>query len=244
MTQKVQSRQGLDAHRAMRELQERVSKLERWNAEHFGPDVEELFKVFAARERKKPGPKPAHNGMPLTNRDHLVYFLEGYWPEIEPQCIPKPNPSALKVVLHAIKSRERKLPANQARHHWAVQHLLQFLPQVIQFLSSDRFRRDPRQIANAFAGVPNVGSWRSLKLCQAQPCNHPIGQRAIKAYIRRKHPELYGNLLADESLVNFSRAIRGHRSKDTRLAAFNPQHLHSCWQECVPDSRLAVRLHP
>jgi len=142
----------------------------------------------------------------------------------------------LRRALETIAEREGSLPASQRRHDWPALHLLKHFPELIQFLSSDRFRRDPRQVANAFAGVPSVSVWRSLKLCQADPCNNPIGSRAIRSYIRRKHPELYQRLLADYSLVNFATALKSYRSKDQKLNQFGAQYLFLCWKQCTPES--------
>jgi len=46
------------------------------------------------------------------------------------------------------------------------------------------------RLPNALAGAP-LNWWTSLKMCQAEPCDFPIGHRAIKAYIRRKHKRLF-----------------------------------------------------
>ena len=167
----------------------------------------------------------------------LVQMLEYYWPEIEPLCFPKPNAEGLRMVLASIPRQmldRYKLPAKK---------LLSLLPEVLKFLPTDRCRRDPRQIANAFAGVPAVGKWRSLRICQADPCNHPVGSRAIRAYIRRKHLELHGRLKADDSLLNFVTALRAYRSKDAKLKAFVPKYLFDSWKQCAADYR-ALGLDP
>lgn len=252
-TQEAHSRQKFDAPRSIRALNKRISKLERevevrlskieralrWDADFLLDDYDQLPSKNA---RKRPGPRPRSGAFLLSERDQLVQMLESYWPEIEPLCWPRPNLEALKKVLGCIGKGEQDRSPSMRRHLWAARHLLKHLPDAMTFLSGNRFRRDPRQIANAFAGFPSISTWRSLKLCQTKPCNDHIGPRAIKAYIRRKHPELYGNLLAEESLVNFVNAIRRYRSKDTNLAAFDPQYLLDCWQKCVPDPQLLARL--
>jgi hypothetical protein len=237
-THTARQRKHFDADRSIRELQERVARLERFIAENFGLGTEGLPEVLAAAERQKPGPKPYNSGMILSDRDRLVELLEDFWPEIEPQCLPKPQPKALGAVLRAVESREEKLRPGERRYLWATKHLLNSLPQVCEFLSGNRFRRDPRQIANAFAGFPQISTWRSLKLCQAKPCNRHMGQRTIKAYLRRKHPELFGNLLAKESMINFANSLRSYRTRDRRLAGFTAKYLLYCWAKCVPDKQL------
>ena len=181
-------------------------------------------------ERKRPGPKPAHTGMLLHDRDELIQMLEFFWPEFEPLCHPKPNETGLKRVLTAI------LPQMQGRYEFPARNLRKHLPELVKFQFGDRFRCDPRQIANAFAGAPTLSTWRSLKLCQQQPCLAPIGARAIRAYIRRKHPDLHGRLSADDSLVNFVTALRSYQTKDDRLTRLVPQYLHASWKQGMAHS--------
>jgi hypothetical protein len=230
-TQTAKSRKYFDAERSIRELQERVSKLERVVQQSVGYDLEDLG-AFPTSERKRPGPKPKHSsGMLTHNRDELVQMLELYWPEIEPLCWPMPNRQGLEELWQRIARHDEGLPPSQQRHLWAAQHLLTHLPKVIEFLAGDRFRRDPRQIANAFAGVPNIRTWRSLKLCQASPCNDAIGRRAIRAYIRRKHRKLYERLSTDHSIVNFATALRAYRTRDASIRALSAEYLLGCWDD-------------
>ena len=178
--------------------------------------------------RKRPGPKAVHIWSLLAERDHLVRMLENYWPQIEPFCIPRGNADALRKILEAIRKDAH------GRHGLAAQHLLANLEEVIKFISGDRFRNDPRQIANAFAGFPQVGIWRSLKICQASPCPEPIGHRAIRAYIRRKHSTLFQDLAADHALINFVSAFKRYRSADPKLKMYNAATLYKLWKECTP----------
>ena len=112
---------------------------------------------------------------------------------------------------------------------------MKHLPEVVKFLSSDRFRNDPRQLANAFARFPGISTWRSLKICQADPCNDLIGNRAIRAYIRRKHPTLYAELDRNHDLINFANVSNRYRSKDRNLRGYRADVLLQCWYEGVPN---------
>ncbi len=225
-TQSSPKKKKFDADSLIRSLQQRVEKLESLVAQlsvanGIGPEF------LPAVERKKPGPKPLNPGMVLHDRDELVQMLEYYWPEIEPLCCPNPNAKGLETVLASLTRQM------QGRYEFPATQMLKHLSKLLDFLSSDRFRRDPRQIANAFAGFPGIGIWRSLKICQASPCNDAIGGRAIRAYIRRKHPELLGRLSADYSLLNFATAIKSYRNKDARLGAFGTQYLYRSWGQCT-----------
>jgi hypothetical protein len=225
-TQTLPASPEFDAKRSIHTLQKRIAKLESSVADLMAARNAE-FEGLPQAEHKRPGPKPRHGGMILSDRDRLVEMLECYWPEIEPMCLPWPNREGLKRVLESIPGQAL------GRHDYFAKHLLAHLPHVLRFVVSNRFRRDPRQIANAFAGFPNVSVWRSLKICQAKPCNNPIGSRAIRAYLRRKHPKLHGRLTADYSLTNFATAIRDYRTKDAKLNPFDARYLYKSWLQCL-----------
>ena len=229
-TRIAHSSRQFDADRSLRALEERVAKLEKAFESQECP-IEEAVSGIPTAERKRPGPVPVHFAGLISDRNRLVEMLEWYWPEFEPLCWPKPNLQALKELLQRIVNHQQSRPSSQGRYLWVAKHLLDNLPALIGFLASDRFRRDPRQIANAFAGLPKIGTWRSLKLCQASPRNDPIGHRAIKSYIRRKHTELYGRLLADHSIVNFATALKTHRTKDTNIKGLSAEYLLLFWDE-------------
>jgi hypothetical protein len=227
-TQKANLGKQFDATLSIRELQERVTRLERAFENGVAP-LDYAAQPLPTEERKRPGPKPIHLQVLRSDRDTLVQMLENYWPELEPFCCPKPRPKSIRAVLEAI-------PSHQTGWYGpAAKQLLKHFDVFVRFLSTDRFRRDPRQIANALAGIPAVGIWRSLKLCQANPSNYPIGNRAIKSYIRRRHPELLQQLIADYSLPNFVTALRKYRTKDQKLASFGAQYLYQSWRDCQPN---------
>jgi hypothetical protein len=239
-THRSQTGAEFDAFRSLKALQKRIARLEQEVAQLKGARKVEDEQV-PLEKRNRPGRKPVHLGMLLHERDQLIQMLEQFWPELEPFCSQNPNINAIKRVLAQIS---RLL---QGRHGPPARQLLKHLPQVVQFLSTNRFRGDPRQIANAFAGAPSIGTWRSLKVCQASPCQIPIGERAIRAYIRRKHKRLYAELSADISIVNFATELKRYRSRDPKLQAYSAQHLHIAWNDSAPDYRrfgIQAAVHP
>jgi hypothetical protein len=228
-TRNIRNKHESDATSYQRGLEERVTKLEaavaQLNRRTLGLDSS--FELPS----KKPGPKPKHGPLLLQDRDRSVQMLESFWPEFLNLCSPSPDAPGLKRLLIAVRK------SNPGRYQLPANHLLDNLPELIRFLKTDRFRNDPRQIANAMAGVPLISSWRSLKLCQASPCNLPIADRAIKAYIERKHPELYGRLAAEHSQINFATALKGYRTRDARLKEMTPTSLYYAWKTCAADFR-------
>ena len=226
-----------DATREIRSLQNRVTSLERKLSELLDKGRNDLDSLEAdlppKQEKRRRGPNPVHKPTLLAQRDELIQMLEGYWPEIEVSCLPSPKPRELQKVLSSIRGQ-----AN-GRHKMPAEHLLANMEALLKFLSSDRFRSDPRQIANAFAGFPAVSTWRSLKLCQSVPSQLPIGSRAIRIYVRRKHPKLFAILQLDISLPHFVNSLRDYGSRETMLLGYTAQYLYECWLTGKPDfSRL------
>lgn len=235
-TQNAQPTRKFDARRVIAQLEQRVAQLEKALENSVGA-IDHLAQGIPTKEPKKPGPKPIHFQALLADRDTLVQMFENYWPEFEPLCCPKAKPKSLLRVLEAISA----LKMSSYTH--AAQHLTKHFDTFLEFLASNRFRRDPRQIANALAGVPQVGLWRSLKLGQSRPSNYPIGQRAVKAYLKRKHPVLYRRLAADQDILNFVSALRGYRTKDRWLGGLKAGYLHMCWRQAMPNYRaLSIEL--
>jgi hypothetical protein len=229
-THSAHSTRKFDVHRVIRDLELRIAQLEKALDTGVGP-LDYLAQEIPAAQPKKPGPGPIHFQGLLGDRDTMIQMLEAYWPEIEPLCWPKPKPKSLLRVLEKISAQKL------SSYSQAAGHLTRHFEPFLKFLASDRFRRDPRQIANALAGVPQVGLWRSLKLSQSRPSKYPIGTRAMRAYIRRKHPVLFRRLAADMDLLNFVSALRSYRTRDRWLTGLNAQYLHQCWRESMPNYR-------
>jgi uncharacterized small protein (DUF1192 family) len=217
-----------DARLSIQELSKRIEALERaveqLKAEQ-EPDVDRLPKTGS----RKRGPKSKHHPLLLSDRDRMVEMLESFWPEIEPLCTPRPNSVELKRVLKAIGGQM------QGRYKDSATHLLRSLPVLVSFLYGDRFRSNPRNIANALAGVPRISTWRSLKICQASSCNLAIGDRAIRAYTLRKHPALHEKLNIARSMASFAGVLKTYSTKDARLKQFSAEALFYAWGQCKAD---------
>jgi len=228
-----------DALHSFRGLQREVKKLERGLAEQkseLGRLRElidqswrselDLSPMVADDEpdarKRRPGPKPKHPGGVTDLRNRLVAMLECYWPELEPFCGPRLQAEKLKIVLDAIA----KYPLTN--HGDAAKHILGNFDLLISFLGSNRFRNDPRQIANAVAGAP-LSWWSSLKICQAEPSDCPIGHRAIKAYVRRKHKRMFASLEREVSVVNFGVVRKGYRTQDEKIQGYSGAMIHEEW---------------
>lgn len=129
-----------------------------------------------------------------NTRDGLIRWLEAYWPWMEGRLRQAKTAEQVGAILEAV-SEEPYL-----RREWQ-QRLLPNPDVLFEFISDERFRKTlpmttlrdaldrtlddegckraanqlpTRQIANAMAGVPDIGWRRSLDRCSANPSSVPI----------------------------------------------------------------------
>jgi hypothetical protein len=166
----------VDAKRMISDLQQRVLRLE---AELFGTGAFVL------------GPPPVKPGMGrkrkleqeelLKRRDLLSRWVEEDWP-------------LLSVALRKAKNSDDALAAILAakeRVPFVMQPLFYRAPeeykeQLWEFLESERMNGNPRNLAGAMAGLPELSWKRSLDICQQNPCQFPLARQAWRDFMRRK----------------------------------------------------------
>jgi hypothetical protein len=231
MTQRSRRGQNYDARisqleRAVSELREEIRAIRR----DFDPNA------WAANILQPPKPKrgrkPTISRFVLMDRDELIEMLESYWPEIGPSCNDL-DPERLRGVLELIAQPIHGRNAGPAKH------LLRHFDKLIEFLRTERYRGDPRQIANAIAGVDKVSWWRSLKHCGAHPSDKVRDDRAIRDYLRRKHPEIYRRLeIAGGDVLRIAVGLKNVRSKDSTVSLLksNAQYAAQIWRAGAPDA--------
>ncbi len=251
-TQSAQASEKFDAEQCWRALAARVRKLE-LELEIAKQDrvpsrkTQEPKEYRIRRLRRKPGPKTVSDAELDKRRDEIVRFLESFWPELEPLCSEVPKLKTLKRAFKAFASgpeavtpwgpKVGQFPVgiidNDKR---AASRLLDSLSEVEAFLSEHqgRFAGNPRQLANALAGCPDIGFWASLKRCQNRPFQVGIHDRAMRSYIRRKHPRLYERLEAGISSPELASYWRGFRTKDRIMAGITAAHLERFWKAGTP----------
>jgi hypothetical protein len=66
-------------------------------------------------------------------------------------------------------------------------------------------------------------------MCQAQPCDFPIGHWAVKAYIRRKHKRLFVLLELEVSVVHFGVVRKGYRTQDEKIQGDSGKIIYEEW---------------
>jgi hypothetical protein len=173
------------------DLERRVARLER--------DVEmlnslSLWPGFNTAgddpEKMKPGPKEQIGDLKLFRlREGLIMWLEPYWPWMGERLYAARNPNEIQAILEATALEPDK------RQDWQTR-LLQNTAALFEFLAHERFGKTiakttvtdaltlpweaerrrraanqlpTRKIANALAGVPEIGWRRSFDRCSEQP---------------------------------------------------------------------------
>lgn len=156
-------------------IRERLSKLE--------------MAVFetSAPASKSPPQKPRRGRKPkldwqevLERRNHLVVFLEQNWPYLSVGLHKAKKPRNASGAIAAAKSRipgvfQPPFYEDPIKHEEA----------LWDFLRSGRFYGNPRNLAGAMAGLPELSWKRSFDICSHHPCKQPIAQPAIWDYMRR-----------------------------------------------------------
>jgi hypothetical protein len=180
-----------------------VSKL----TEQAFPSVER-----AVKKTNRRGPNPKYSKDILTERNMFVKLFEASWLEIEPLCgrwAPDGLRLSVKPDMDSMQQTFLRLSAELSGSEVGgyAAKALDRIDFIKTFLNNPKMRRcfsgnpqraenrsggSPRQLANALAGVPQIGLWRSLAVCGARPnrCTLPPQEQALPSYLRRAHPLL------------------------------------------------------
>ena len=199
-------------------LEERVAELEKQSQELVAflklrfPKAWEAFLAERYAPKIQPrnrGPKPRVSDAVLVIRRHnLIWFLEEYWPELSRVLTKKISESAIGRKLEVFTQSRLGPHVNHA------QYLINRLSFLVSFIRSHDYTGDPRQIANAMAGVPENALSTSLKRCRAIPCEKEIGVRALRDYLRRNFPGVHAKLLNAKDADSVVRAMAAIRTTD------------------------------
>jgi len=147
----------------------------------------------------------------IESRDQLVDFLELNWPELKREFLNIEDAGELAKVL--------QLYQTQGYQPQAAEHLCTHHQVLWTFLHSGRFHGDPRQIANAVAGIPRLSWRRSLDICNRHPSRLVIHQRAWFAYLERRFPHRFLRLQQARTTEEVAAVFQGARTHDRYLLA-------------------------
>jgi hypothetical protein len=189
------------------ELEKRVAELEQQfhSMNHFD---------LPTAPKPKRGPKPRlRESELLRRRDSLIYWLEDNWPELSRAIRKAKNGEQLIPALRRMRplSTQYEQPpfCCDWKQHW---------PLLWEFVSkSKRYFNNPRNIANALAGIPELSWKRSFDVCSNHPSHLEIQARAVLDYLRRNVPERLKAIRAVNGDVEQIQQILQTRTKDIQL---------------------------
>ncbi len=154
---------------------------------------------------RKPGlPTPVL----LYRRDNLIIWLERNWPELQLAIRQARKPADLIPAFSKLK------PLNVPHMPEFMQEPGRYLPQLWAFLKSGRCHGNPRNIANAMAGVPKQSWKRSFDIGCSNPSKLPLDVRAYRDYLRRKFPERLRELLRVKTPEKVAEVLSRSRTED------------------------------
>jgi len=164
-----------EVNKKLAEIDERTKRLE---AEIFGTGTEILALPLVKRKKgRRPKLEPAEL---LHRRDQLTNWMEQNWPYLS-VALRKVNNSQGAVT--AINTAKKRMPGvfqppfyNDPEKHKDA---------LLRFLQSGRFHGNPRNLAGAMAGLPELSWKRSFDVCAKRPCKLPLAIEAYWDYLRR-----------------------------------------------------------
>jgi len=224
-----------DSEKRIAALEKRVADLERGLAESGDEDLEGLLgsrygyfgdddsdpvepPAVVLKRGRRPRIPP---GAFAWRRDELVHFVELRWPKLLGQFNER---RSLENLLQTLKSA-----SPGASDVWAYRQLTEHIGILWQFLQSGRYKGEPRQIAYAMAGLPQL-TWRSsLDYCNRNPSPLPINLAAFADHIRRHSPKCFDALQTDGPTPQNLRLLRTC-CEDCRRLATRPDRVSRALQ--------------
>lgn len=135
----------------------------------------------------------------------FVEKLESNWPELQILFKKCKNVDSLMIGLNDFVTSRYS--------HWALQ-LIDHADLLFEFVKGPNYRGNPRNLADSISGVPELGLYRSQRICRDHPSTLPIGERALRDYMRRRHPHKFPELRRAKTEKQVMEIVRNTRTTD------------------------------
>jgi len=220
------------------QLEKRIEELENQvrdlNSYVFGTS-QERYGIFAGFESEpiKAEPPPKRRGRPpeiareemARRRDYLVEFIEVRWPDLVGEMT---REATLEGLLATIK---RVCPGAESTEGYI--KMTEHIGDLWEFLTSGRYQGEPRQIAYALAGRPEI-AWRtSFDYCTKNPSELPICPDAFLDHVRRHNPDCFHDL-SDNGVTEENRKLLRRCCEECRRVAEQPEWITRALQAGKP----------
>jgi hypothetical protein len=190
------------------DLRARVAKLE--------------MKVFTvnsdniASQPRKPnkGRKPRLPKVTLLNRrDNLTAWLEKNWPRLSVAMRRAEKSGKTPEAIAALVAIEKNTSYSPYQTKF-YESPTEFEMALASFLKSGRFHGNPKNLAAAMAGLPELSWKRSFDICIAHTSNTGVALPAYRDYVRRKFPDRFRELEKAKTESDVRIALARSRSSD------------------------------
>jgi hypothetical protein len=226
------SSQAIDT--VLAELRERIQKLEQIVFFNLGDAL-----PYSQAKRGKGRPTKVPVSDLIKRRDALVLWIEEHWPEIELAVRKARNAEDLQASLKRARGSGTH-PFQPLFYHQPEK----YLQQLWAFLSSDRYHGNPRDIAGAMAGMPELSWKRSFDVCSSRKCRTSKHPRAYRDYLKKKFPQRFRELLTAKSAGEVAVILRRSRTKDQHYLALRQDFARVLtWLEAGLPGKQNVRVY-
>jgi hypothetical protein len=163
------------------ELQDRVKTLE-GEASGNGP----FLPLVLGHQRSEPAMGRKAKLSPeelIGRRDRLSWWIESHWPHLSRRLL---NPKNAKYAAYAFVKAKQALGGVFLPPFYDDPE--RFTDELWLFLRSKWFGNNPRNLAGAMAGLPELSWKRSLDIAQQSPISIPLHAHAWRDHLRRRFP--------------------------------------------------------
>lgn len=235
----IQGRKTLDdLDSQLQNALQRIERLERMVAEN---GLEEPHAFGGPEKRGKGRPSGVEEEELRQSAMSLVLWLEDNWPEISLGLRKAQNEQAVAEVLRT----HRRIPSAFERPLYKEPE--RFAGDCWKFIKGKKYRGNPRNLAAAMAGLPEISGRTSFNRCATwiNQKGHPVSYRAYRDYLQRKFNERFLLLLKATSTEEVAKILHGSRSKDRviRYLRENP-HKVLYWLECGKPGNVHMEVEP
>ena len=177
-----------------------------------------------AKRRKGRRPKLEQQEL-LARRTQLTTWLEQNWPYLSVALRKAKSAHAGAAAINEAKKRKGGI-MQPPFYHEPEKHEAT----LWQFLQSGRFHGNPRNLAAAMAGLPELSWKRSFDVCSSHPCKQPLAIEAYWDYLRRNFPDRWRELRGATTPEQVKAVLRRSRTNDPhylRLKKYPEEALES-----------------
>jgi hypothetical protein len=198
-----------DVGKMLAEMNKRIERLE---AEVFGAGADVLGTLPVKHGKGRRPLLELHEL--LQRRDHLTNWLERNWPYLSVALRKAGN---AQEAASAIKEAKRRMQGVFYAPFYS--YTEKHAESLWQFLQSGRFHGNPRNLAGAMAGLPELSWKRSFDICASHPCKSPLALEACWDHMRRNFPDRWRELRDAKTPEQVTAVLKKSRTQD-------PTYLH------------------